>query len=52
MTVAEQRDALVNAGFSEVQKVAAAGTLVMHRSTYMQPRRPASSCAAAAEAQT
>jgi predicted methyltransferase len=33
MTVAEQRDALLNAGFSEVHEVAAAGTLVMHRAT-------------------
>lgn len=33
MTVAEQRDALMNAGFSQVHKVAAAGTLVMHRAT-------------------
>ena len=33
MTVAEQRDALLTAGFPEVQKVAAAGTLVMHRAT-------------------
>jgi hypothetical protein len=29
----EQRDALLNAGFSEVRKVAAAGTLVMHRAS-------------------
>jgi 16S rRNA G1207 methylase RsmC len=33
MTLAEQQDALLNAGFSEVQKVAAAGTLVLHRAT-------------------
>jgi predicted methyltransferase len=33
MTVPEQREALLNAGFLEVRKVAAAGTLVMHRAT-------------------
>jgi SAM-dependent methyltransferase len=33
MTVAEQRDALLSAGFLEVQKVAEAGSLVMHRAT-------------------
>ena len=31
MTVAEHREALLNAGFSEVQQVATAGSLVMHR---------------------
>lgn len=33
MTVAEHREALLNAGFSEVQQVARAGSLVMHRAT-------------------
>jgi SAM-dependent methyltransferase len=33
MTVAEQRDALLTAGFSDVQRVASAGTLVMHCAT-------------------
>jgi predicted methyltransferase len=33
MTVPEQRDALLNAGFSEVRKVVASGTLVMHRAS-------------------
>lgn len=33
MTVEEQRDALLRAGFSEVVRVAGAGTLVMHRAT-------------------
>jgi SAM-dependent methyltransferase len=33
MTVAEQRDVLLTAGFSDVQRVATAGTLVMHRAT-------------------
>ena len=33
MTAAEQWDALLSAGFSEVQNVAAAGCLVMHRAT-------------------
>ena len=33
MTVAEQQRALLRAGFSQVQKVAAAGSLVMHRAT-------------------
>jgi predicted methyltransferase len=31
MTVAQQREALLTAGFSNVEEVAAAGTLVMHR---------------------
>ena len=35
MTVAEQREALLTAGFSDVQMVAAAGSLVMHRATYI-----------------
>ena len=51
MTVPEQRDALLNAGFSEVRKVAAAGTLVMHRVTNEHAvtagGRPAPSCAGA-----
>ena|SRR2546427_2095849 len=33
MTAAEQRGALQSAGFSEVQRVAVAGSLVMHRAT-------------------
>jgi len=33
MTVAEHRHALLNAGFSEVQQVAMAGSLVVHRAT-------------------
>jgi SAM-dependent methyltransferase len=33
LTVAEQQRALLGAGFSHVQKVAAAGSLVMHRAT-------------------
>jgi 16S rRNA G1207 methylase RsmC len=33
MTAAEQREALLSAGFSVVQEVAAAGTLVIHRAT-------------------
>jgi hypothetical protein len=33
MTVAEQRDALLCAGFSEVALVVTAGSLVMHRAT-------------------
>jgi hypothetical protein len=33
MTVAEQRDALLTAGFSGAQTVAVAGTLVLHRAT-------------------
>jgi hypothetical protein len=33
MTVAEQRNALLAAGFSDVQKVAAVGSMVMHRAT-------------------
>jgi SAM-dependent methyltransferase len=33
MTVAEHREALLNAGFSEVLQVATAGSLVMHRAT-------------------
>lgn len=33
MTVPEQRDALLNVGFTEVRNVAAAGTLVLHRAT-------------------
>jgi SAM-dependent methyltransferase len=33
MTVAEQRDALLHAGFSEVALVVTAGRLVMHRAT-------------------
>ncbi|HEV3217876.1 MAG TPA: hypothetical protein VGZ27_19275 [Vicinamibacterales bacterium] len=35
MTVAEQREALLTAGFSDVQMVAAGGSLVMHRATYI-----------------
>ena len=35
LTVSEQRDALLNAGFSEVRKVAAAGTLVMHCAAWL-----------------
>jgi hypothetical protein len=33
MTVVEQRDALLNSGFCEVRKMAAAGTLLMHRAS-------------------
>jgi SAM-dependent methyltransferase len=33
MTAAEQRDALLSAGYTRVQKVAEAGSLVMHRAT-------------------
>lgn len=36
MTVLEQREALLNAGFSDVREVASAGTLVMHRATNLQ----------------
>jgi hypothetical protein len=35
MTVVEQREALLTAGFSAAQMVAAAGSLVMHRATYI-----------------
>ena len=33
MTVAEQRDALLRAGFSEVKQLATSGSLVLHRAT-------------------
>jgi len=37
MTVAEHRDAILAAGFSEIHKVAAAGTPVMYRATLDTP---------------